>query len=244
MSFNIVSKLHDALTAQADAMARLDAARDAWHGGAATQFAQAQARHTELQRKLAAAEDAAAHAETTFKTEFAAAGYEHTAAVRNALTSKHDALAMADELRGALAQCTQDMATHARAASFNGRSYLQTYNAAYVAHVRAEAYLAIQEVGAKIARAMAMAAHTPSMQADHQMPAGLWSPDVRKTEDAASWSFVWEALQAMARQQPEYDNRPAVDALGALDFSALPPAQWLSPGQIHKLERSADIARP
>ena len=237
MSFNIESKLHDALRAKAAAMAAHAEARDAWRTGAAAAFAQAKAQHAELQSKITAAEDAAAHAETTFKTAFAAAGYEQTAAVRNALASKQSALDMAQELRHAQAQCTKAMAVHGCAASAQGRVYRDTYHIAYAAHAAAEAYQAIHEAGSKIAQAMALVSNAPEKYgcAYEIFDGGI--TDLRQAEQSR-WAFVWTELQAMARHMPGYTSLH-FDGVEPLDFGALPPSKWLSPAQMMKHRAAA-----
>lgn len=240
MNFDIEAQAQDAQAGLQAAIVALNVARDAYHGGPALAYAQALDRHNELCRKIAVAEHEAEHAEADFKREFVASGYEKTSSVRAALASKNDALAMADEMRDALTQIKRDMGVHALAASTQGRHYLYAYEVAYAAYVEAEAFHALANAGTSIARAMALAAHAPRAHGQQEDSMGRRPATEGMAAETiqARWAFMLRALEGMARLQPEYGSRPDVPELGVLDFGALSPGDWVSPGQAHQLKHA------
>ena len=76
--------------------------------GSGKQYAELMQRHADLRGKIAAHEAAAETATLEFKQLLAAANFEKTKAVKEALFKKNDALAIAEELREALTKAIAD----------------------------------------------------------------------------------------------------------------------------------------
>lgn len=237
----------EARNAQAElhqAIAQLDAARTAYQAGGGERYAQAKTLHLDLTRKIDSAEGEAAVAEADFQREFAAAGYVRTDAVREALARKAEALAMADAMRVVLSQCEQDTRRHLIEASAQGQAYVHAHADAFGAYARAEAYQALQEAGEKIARAMALCAHVPLRGSAQEDSLGRMRLSEKSDAEirAARWGFILKCLATLAKECPDYAERPTVEALGALDLGALSVREFLSPTQTI-LARQADQTR-
>lgn len=242
MTFNIAEDVREAQTELHRAIATLDAARAAYQSGAGAGYAHAVALQADLATKIRAADQAAAAAESDFLREFAAAGYERNDAVREALTRKADALAMADAMRAAVARSAQEVQHQLADASDQGREYAHAHAAAYRAYARAEAFQALEESGERIARAMALCAHVPKEGSAYEDSLGRMNlSDASDAEiRAARWKFILEKLATLAKARPEYGDQHTVQELGVVDLGALSKSDFLSPIQIGQLRKSVD----
>ncbi|RYF64378.1 MAG: hypothetical protein EOO29_42450 [Comamonadaceae bacterium] len=241
MGYDINEDVRNAQTELHQAIAALDAARANYQHGAGAAYAQAVALQADLFAKIRAADQAAATAESDFLREFAAAGYERNDAVREALSRKGDAVAMADAMRAALAQREQDTRAHLIHASEQGRAYVNAHDAAQGAYARAEAYQALGEAGEKIARAMALCSHVPQQGSAYEDSLGRMHLSEASDAEirAARWAFILKYLATMAKACPEYGERPVVPALGVLDLGALSARDFVSPARAQMMRKAA-----
>jgi len=241
MTTDIQTEARNAQTELHQAIATLDAARTAYQAGAGADYAQAKTLQLDLARKIEAAESEAAAAEADFQREFAAAGYVRTDPVREALARKAEALAMAEAMRVAQAQCEHDKRRHLIEASDQGRVYVNAHASAFGAYARAEAFQALEEAGEKIARAMALCGHVPLENSAHEDFLGRMSLSESSDAEtrAARWAFILKSLATLAKECPDYAQRPTVEALGAMDLGALSVREFLSPAQALVMRRAA-----
>lgn len=236
MQHDIHAQAQCAQAEMQQAVARLDAARAAYQGGAGMQYGQAVARRAELQRKSAAADADVQAADAAFRSAFEAAGFERTEAVRAAQRRKGEAQDLAEATRAALERCGSDLGQGLIDASAQGREYVRAHEAAYAAYARAQAHQAIAEAGAQIARAMALMAHVRLDNSAHEDWQGRTPPTEAIADDlkTARSRFILRELSELAKAQPEYAARPHVEMLGACDLGPLSERELLTPGQVHK----------
>lgn len=241
MTYDINEDVRNAQTELHQAIASLDAARAEYQNGAGAAYAQAVTQQADLTAKIKAADDAAATAEAAFQREFATAGFERNDAVREALSRKGEAVAMAEAMRAALAQREKDTRTHLIDASEQGRAYVDAHDAAKGAYARAEAYQALQEAGEKIARAMALCAHVSQRGSAYEDSLGRMHLSEASDAEirAARWAFILKYLATMAKACPEYGERPVVPALGMLELGAMSVRELLSPVQVLMMRKAA-----
>ena len=66
----------------------------------------------------------------------------------------------------------------------------------------------------------------------------------RHTDDrqAHRMKFVWNRLVAVAKQQPEAQEQPVVDALGPLQLGPFAGRAFLTPAKLMLLQRAEDEA--
>lgn len=245
MTFDIQEHARSAQAALHEALAELARARTAYESDVGPRFAQAKAAQELLGRKIKAAEEEADAASDAFHAAFANAGFESSdAATRGALNRKNDAQAMAGVMRVAQAKGAKELQALAAEASRQAHTYAAAYERAYVAHAQVEGYKALQEAGEQMARAMALAAHAPCKDSTQEDSLGRQAPTaaIRRATVAARWAFILEALQTMAEDLPEYRARPQVAALGVFDLGALTAQDVLTPAQIHRTQRGAEVA--
>ena len=240
MTTDIHTEARNAQTELHQAIATLNAARTAYQAGAGASYAQAKTLQLDLARKIEAAEGEAAAAEADFQREFAAAGYVRTDAVRDALARKAEALAMADAMRVAQAQCEQDMRRHLIEASDQGQVYVNAHASAFRTYARAEAFQALEEAGEKIARAMALCGHVPARGSAQEDSLGRMHLSEQSDAEirAARCGFILKYLATLAKARPEYSEQPTVEALGSLDLGALSVSEFLSPAQALVMRRA------
>lgn len=156
------------------------------------------ARHADLRGKIATHEGAAEAATQEFKRLLATANYERTEAVKNALFTKNDALAIANELRGALADSERTALPIQASASRAAERYASTHDAAYA---RLEACKAVAECEEALTRAMELMVDVPD-------PSGV----DRRADDALAYrmKLLWQHLTTVALERPEAQQQPEV----------------------------------
>jgi pyocin large subunit-like protein len=132
---NNITPIHDELAqAQAaydSALAKLLKACADFNEGSGKQYAELMQRHADLRGKIAAHEAAAETATLEFKQLLAAANFEKTKAVKEALFKKNDALAIAEELREALADSERTTLPLRASASRAAQTYANAHDMAY-----------------------------------------------------------------------------------------------------------------
>lgn len=199
--------------------------RQAHKEGAGKAYADMLAVQVDLKAKIAEHEASAAEAQSTFKRLFAKANHVVTKEVKAALFGKNDALAIAEELRSALAQSEAGALEPRIAASRAVEAYQRAHARAHAAYARMEIFRTLVQCGEAMARAVALATHIPG------------NPDIERLVDDVDRNrsaFVWDALIATARGLPEWARMPRVEALGALDLGPFnDPSQFISPSAAH-----------
>ncbi len=197
--------------------------------GSGKQYAQLMERHADLRGKIAAHEAAAETATLEFKQLLAAANFEKTKAVREALFKKNDALAIAEELREALADSERTTLPLRASASRAAQHYANAHDAAYGAYARLEAYKALAQSEDGLSRALALLSHVSDVVEVE-----------RHVQDAQEhrMKFVWSRLKAVALQRPEAQEQPEVEALGPLQLGAFAGRAYLTPVQAILLQRT------
>lgn len=215
----IQEKLARATKGYQDALHALAAARREHEDGAGKAYALLFARQADLKAKIAEHEAVAAASEATFKRLFAKANHVVTKEVKTALFGKNDALAIAEELRIALAECEAEAIEPRIAASDAARRYEAAYGQACAASARMLVYQALAECGAAMARAVALAMHVPGEAAVEAL-----TSDLAKHRTA----FVWKELLDLAATLPEARRMPLVDELGVLDLGVFADRNFVS----------------
>ena len=157
----IQAQLTQAEAAFREALQQLAAARTEFTEGAGKAYSELMERHADLRRKIAAHESAAEAATQEFKRLLAAANYEKTKPVKEALFSKNDAQSIAEELREALADSERTSLTAQAGASRAAERYADAHDKAYGAYARLEAYKALAESEDALTRALALLVHVP-----------------------------------------------------------------------------------
>lgn len=162
-------------------------------------------RHAELRGKIGTYEAAAEAATQEFKALLAASGYEKTKPVKEALFKKNDALAIAEELREALADSVRTALPIRAAASRAAQAFAGAHDKAYAAYAQLEVFKALAASEDGISRAMALLSHVPGdIEVDRHVQ------DVK----AHRMRFVLSRLVEAAKQQPEAQTQPEVEELG------------------------------
>lgn len=197
--------------------------------GSGKQYAELMERHADLRGKIAAHEAAAETATLEFKQLLAAANFEKTKAVKEALFKKNDALAIAEELREALADSERTTLPLRASASRAAEHYTNAHDAAYGAYARLEAYKALAESEEALTRAMALMTHASE-------PTGI----DRQADDPRAYrmKFIWQRLSAVAMERPEAQEQPEVEALGPLQLGPFAGRAYLTPVQAILLQRT------
>ncbi len=201
--------------------------------GSGKQYAELMQRHADLRGKIATHEAAAEAATLEFKHLLAAANFEKTKAVKEALFKKNDALAIAEELREALADSERTALPLQASASRAAQHYANAHDAAYGAYARLEAYKAMTESEEALTRAMALMTHASD-------PTGI----DRQADDPRAYrmKFIWQRLSAVALERPEAQQRPEVEALGQLELGAFAGRAFLTPVKVMQLQRAEAAA--
>ncbi|MGO4390228.1 hypothetical protein AB4Z46_02635 [Variovorax sp. M-6] len=205
---DIKEDLDQATQAYKNALKDLAGARQAHEEGPGKGYADMLAVQADLRAKIAAHEASAAEAQGTFQSLFAKASHIVTKEVKAALFAKNDALAIAEELRSALAQSEAGALELRAEASCIAEAFRVAHAHARAAYARMEVCQALEECGQAMGRAVALATHIPGNRDIEKL-----SDDV----DQLRAQFVWKALMDLARELPEWD-RVRVEELGALDL--------------------------
>lgn len=229
----IQTELAQAEATYHEALRQLAQACAEFNDGAGKAYAELLERQAALRGKIATHEGAAEAATTEFKRLLAASNYEKTKAVKEALFAKNDALAIAEELREALADSERTALPIQAAASRAAERYANTHDAAYAAYARLEACKALAECEEALTRAMALMVHVPD-------PLGI----DRRSDDARAYrmKFIWQRLSAVALERPEAQQQPEVEALGVLELGAFAGRAYLTPVQALQLQRAEACA--
>ena len=225
----IQDELAQAQAAYDTALQKLMKASAEFNDGAGKQYAELVQRHADLRGKIAAHEATAEAATAEFKRLLAASDYEKTKAVKDALFKKKDALAIAEELREALADSERTALPLQVSASRAAQHYANAHDAAYGAYARLEAYKALAKSEEALTRAMALMTHVrDAIEVERHMD------DVQTHR----MKFVWNRLVAVAKQRPEAQARPEVEALGPLQLGPFAGRAYLTPVQAMRLQRA------
>ena len=233
----IVTPIQDELAlAQAaydTALQNLMKASAEFNDGAGKEYAELVQRHVGLRGKIATYEATAEAATAEFKQLLAASDYEKTKVVKDALFKKNDALAIAEELREALADSERTALPLRVSASRAAQTYANAHDAAYAAYARLEVFKALAASEDGLSRAIALLSHVPdAIEVE------------RHTDDrqAHRMKFVWNRLVAVAKQQPEAQEQPVVDALGPLQLGPFAGRAFLTPAKLMLVQRAKDEA--
>lgn len=221
-----------------EALALLNAARTAYEEQAGAQYAGHKAALAAIDAKIEAALSEQEEAEADFQREFAAAGFEKTAAVAAALGRRNDVQAMSEAMMAGRARTKAALIDVTAKASAQGRSYIGAYNKAQDAYALAQAFEALQSpAGATIARALALVSHVPDETTLLEDFAGRpWhNQEADEAMRRARAAFVFEELWRLAKETPAFSARPAFEGLGALDLSPMPPAEFITPSRAHRM---------
>ena len=225
----IQDELNQAQGAYDNALQVLLKACAEFNEGSGKEYAELMQRHADLRSKIASHEAASEAATREFKDLLAAANFEKTKAVKEALFKKNDALAIAEELREALADSERTALPLRASASRAAQTYANAHDAAYAAYARLEAYKALAQSEAGLARALALLSHVPgAIEIERHLE------DVR----AHRVQWVWNRLMAVAKQLPEGQGQPEVDALGPLKLGPFAGRAYLTPVQAMLLQRA------
>lgn len=229
----IQDELAQAQAAYDSALATLLKACAEFNEGSGKQYVELMERHADLRDKIAAHEAAAETATLEFKQLLAAANFEKTKAVKEALFKKNDALAIAEELREALADSERTTLPLRASASRAAQTYANAHDMAYAAYARLEVFKALAESEEGLSRAMALLSHVrDAIEVERHM------------DDAQThrMKFVWNRLVAVAKQQPEAQEQPVVEALGPLQLGPFAGRAYLTPVQVMQLQRAEAAA--
>ena len=212
----------------------LDAARSAYLGGAGKAYRAQLAAHDTLRQKIDRHAADAEQAEALFKELFAKAGYVRNKKVKAALFDKNDTLSMADELRTALQDMEASSIEGRYQASQAAQDFHRAFQAAFGAYARREAYAALQTHGQALADAMALVSHVPKEQGVDRL---LQDPQEYRI------GFVFDALRDLAQAKPAWEQRPQIEAHGALDIAPFTPSTFVSPAKHHLDLKAAGVER-
>ncbi|MDH4418932.1 MAG: hypothetical protein QE485_17110 [Acidovorax sp.] len=228
-----ITPIHDELAqAQAaydSALEKLLKACAEFNEGAGKEYAELMQRHADLRSKIATHEATAEAATVEFKQLLAAANYEKTKAVKDALFKKNDAVAIAEELREALADSERTALPLRASASRAAQSYANAHDTAYAAYARLEVFKALAASEEGLSRALALLSHVSD--------AAEVERHVQDTREHRM-KFVWNRLVAVAKQQPEAQEQPEVEALGPLQLGPFAGRAYLTPVQAMRLQRA------
>lgn len=237
MSYDIHGKTAKAQSTYEAALAKLEAARSTYDQGPKTEYAAALKQQETLGAKIAACRAEAKAAEEEFKQAFEAAGYERTAAVRQALGRKNDALAMAEELEAALANVQTHLSRLLLDASPKAQTLRIAFQNAKEAYGLWKVYEAMGESADTLKQALALASKTISHGHD-SLGRPVVSTGEAQEELRHSLAFIWDGLLQMAfevREQPAWP-------FAAADISPLRSADLLTPAQTLKAQRQVAAA--
>lgn len=228
----IQSELTQAEASYSTALRELVQASTTFNEGPGKAYAELVQRHAELRSKIATYEAAAEAATQEFKALLAASGYEKTKPVKEALFKKNDALAIAEELREALADSERTALPIRAAASRAAQAFAGAHDKAYAAYAQLEMFKALAASEDGISRAMALLSHVPGdIEVERHVQ------DVK----AHRMRFVLSRLVDAAKQQPEAQTQPEVEELGPLQLGPFAGRAYLTPVQALQLQR-ADAA--
>lgn len=225
----IQSELTQAQAAYDTALQQLLKACAEFNEGSGKAYAELMQRHADLRSKITTHEKAVETATLDFKQLLAAANFEKTKAVKEALFKKNDALAIAEELREALADSERTALPLRASASRAAQTYANAHDTAYAAYARLEAYKALAESEDGLSRAMALMSHVADAKEIE-----------RHVEDvqAHRMKFVFNRLKAVAKQRPEAQEQPEIEALGPLQLGPFAGRAYLTPVQAMLLQRA------
>ena len=224
----IQDELAQAQAAYDSALEKLLKACAEFNEGAGKEYAELMQRHADLRSKIATHEATAEAATLEFKQLLAAAN-EKTKAVKDALFKKNDAVAIAEELREALADSERAAPPLRASASRAAQSYANAHDIAYASYARLEVVKALAASEEGLSRAMALLSHVrDAIEVERHM------------DDAQThrMKFVWNRLVAVAKQQPEAQEQPVVEALGPLQLGPFAGRAYLTPVQAMRLQRA------
>lgn len=230
MSYDIQDKTAAAHSTYQAALASLEAARSTYEQGPKIEYAAALDQQQKLTEKIASYQAEARSAEEEFKQAFAAAGYERTAAVKQALGRKNDALAMAEELEAALASVEAHIGRLLLDASPKARSLQNAFGGAKQAYALWKVYEAMGESASQLKQAIARASPIIGHGRD-SLGRTLASAGDAEEARRQGLAFIWQGLLQMASEL----DAPVLPFVAA-DISPLKNSDILSPVQMRKVQ--------
>lgn len=236
MKYDIQSKTAEAQLAYETALNNLEVARSDYDQGPKAALAAAMEQTEKLMAKIEGFRTTASVAEEDFKEAFEAAGYERTTTVRQALSRKNDALAMAEELEIALANLRSQNNNMLLDAIPKAQVLRSAYQSAKGSYGLWKAYEAMGAPADDLKRAIALAAHTISYGSDSLGRSAFSSADAKEGL-RRGLAFIWEGLLQMAFENQEHSVLP----FAPVDISPLKSSDLLSPLQL-KIARLAEVA--
>lgn len=230
MSYDIQGKTAAAHSTYQEALARLETARITYDQGPKIEYAAALEQQQKLAAKIATYQAEAKSAEEEFKQAFAAAGYERTAAVKQALGRKNDALAMAEELEAALANVQAHLGRLLLDASPKAKGLQNAFESTQQAYALWKVYEAMGESANQLKQAIALASPIIGHGRD-SLDRTLASAGDAEEARRQGLAFIWQGLLQMASELDE-PELPFV----AADISPLKNSDILSPVQMRKVQ--------
>lgn len=228
MSYSIEKKISDAKAAYDAALHNLEEARSSYNGGLKVELTKTLDQQKSLMAKIADCHADAEAAEADFKQAFEAAGYERTTPVRKALSRKSEALAMADELEGALAKVQNQLDKLMLDASPKATALGHSYQSTKKAYGYWKSYEAMGDSAESLVKAIALASVTIPHRSD-SLGRAAWSTAVAMEELQNGLAFIWNGLLAMALETQDKPDLPFLSA----DISPLRSSDLLTPSQMH-----------
>lgn len=214
--------------AQADfdrALAALATARRAFEDDAGKAYAEHLQREQALHAKIATHGAEAEAAQARFKQAFAAAGFEKTKAVKDALFSKNDAEAIAEVLREALHDSELAGFEMKANASVAAMQYAACHDTALECYAQLEVWNALVQCGEPLAKALALVGRI-------RMPSTL--AEVSDDPVAYRRGLAWKALQELADGMPEATEPLNVPEVGALALGTFADRKFMTLAQLHQ----------
>lgn len=228
MSYSIEKKISDAKAAYDAALHNLEEARSSYNGGLKVELTKTLDQQKSLMAKIADCHADAEAAEADFKQAFEAAGYERTTPVRKALSRKSEALAMAEELEGALVKVQNQLDKLMLDASPKATALEHSYQSTKKAYGYWKSYEAMGDSAESLVKAIALASVTIPHRSD-SLGRAAWSTAVAMEELQNGLAFIWNGLLAMALETQDKPDLPFLSA----DISPLRSSDLLTPSQMH-----------
>ncbi|MBS7348675.1 MAG: hypothetical protein KIG95_00635 [Comamonas sp.] len=227
MSYDIQHKITAAKAAYDAALTNLEAKRATFNDGLKSELSAAFDKQKSLNSKIAENHASAQTAEKEFKQAFEAAGFERTNTVLQALNRKNDALAMIEELEGALAKTQSNIEKLLLEASPEASALLNAYRTARQRFGEWQAFEAMGEPSSQLIKAIALAWQTIPPASS----SAFLNQDLIK-EPAQRVAFIWDGIIQMARDMNEEFPIP----FSAANISPLKTSDLLTPGQTMQLK--------
>ena len=223
------------------AQAALKQAREAFNTGAVVRLKEILGSQSTLQTKLhAAMQERDQHADE-FKSAFESAGFEKNAAVQKILNKKNDAIAICEELEGAIGHMKSEHQPAFIQANLEAETYKLAHSRAFDAYGRFYALAILEKHGPPLAEALALLRSVNSGNPVFETNLGPnenYSQQAFDTLMSARMQVLLGKLTKQAMATPS-NSELITDAVGTLDIAPLNPRNLLTPGQHHMLKHQA-----